>query len=102
MRVAIADDSWLIREGVSRLLVESGCTVTAAVDNGTYLLRAVAAVRENWRPIRLPLASSDPNAAAAQSLGFVAGWTFDMLLRSLDPDLKVRLEGWRYAGIDYI
>jgi GNAT superfamily N-acetyltransferase len=71
---------------------------------------AAAAVRENWKPIRFPLAINDPNAGVAQSLGFTSGWTFDMLVRPLDPDVtltgsvqgNVRFEEWRYAGIDYI
>jgi ribosomal protein S18 acetylase RimI-like enzyme len=76
----------------------------APEDRAAGLLRAVAAaaMREGWTPIRLPLAVDDPNGAVARSLGFTAGWTFDVLMRSLDPDVNVRLEKWRYAGIDYI
>jgi DNA-binding NarL/FixJ family response regulator len=41
MRVMIAEDSVLLREGVHRLLVEQGCDVVATVDNADALLRAI-------------------------------------------------------------
>jgi DNA-binding NarL/FixJ family response regulator len=42
VRVAIADDATLFREGVARLLTDGGFTVTASVADGDALLRAVA------------------------------------------------------------
>jgi len=42
MRVAVADDSVLLREGVVRLLKESGFTVTAQAGDADELLAAVA------------------------------------------------------------
>jgi DNA-binding NarL/FixJ family response regulator len=42
MRVALADDAVLFREGVARLLTEGGCTVTALVGDANALLEAVA------------------------------------------------------------
>jgi DNA-binding NarL/FixJ family response regulator len=41
MRVVIAEDSVLLREGIVRLLGEQDCTVVAAVGDGDQLLRAV-------------------------------------------------------------
>ncbi len=41
MRVMIAEDSVLLREGIQRLLVEQGYDVVATVDNGDALLRAI-------------------------------------------------------------
>lgn len=43
MRVALADDAVLFREGVARLLAEAGCTITALVGDAGALLTAVAA-----------------------------------------------------------
>jgi len=43
MRVVIAEDSVLLREGLIRLLTEQGTTVTAAVGDGEQLLRATQA-----------------------------------------------------------
>jgi DNA-binding NarL/FixJ family response regulator len=41
VRVVIAEDSVLLREGIVRLLDEQGCTVLAAVGDGDDLLKAV-------------------------------------------------------------
>jgi DNA-binding NarL/FixJ family response regulator len=43
VRVVIAEDSGLLREGLRRLLEEAGVEVPAAVGDGEQLLRAVAA-----------------------------------------------------------
>lgn len=42
MRVMLADDSTLLREGLARLLVDEGHTVTASVGDARALLAAVA------------------------------------------------------------
>ncbi|MEJ8277396.1 response regulator transcription factor [Pseudonocardia spirodelae] len=42
MRVVLAEDSVLLREGLVRLLEEAGATVLAAVGDGTALVAAVA------------------------------------------------------------
>ena len=41
MRVVIAEDSVLLREGIVRLLEEENCTVVAAVGDADALLKAV-------------------------------------------------------------
>jgi DNA-binding NarL/FixJ family response regulator len=42
LRVVIAEDSTLIREGIARLIEESGGTVVAKVGDGPALVDAVA------------------------------------------------------------
>ncbi|WP_210035620.1 response regulator transcription factor [Pseudonocardia parietis] len=42
MRVVLAEDSMLLREGLVRLLEEAGATVVAAVGDGTALVEVVA------------------------------------------------------------
>ncbi|MFI7614442.1 response regulator transcription factor [Nonomuraea terrae] len=42
MRVVVADDAVLIREGLVRLLEEFGCEVVATVGDGTALVEAIA------------------------------------------------------------
>ena len=42
MRVVIAEDAVILREGLTRLLDEDGVEVAAAVADGEALLRAVA------------------------------------------------------------
>ena len=39
MRVVIAEDAVLLREGITRLLTEAGFEVVAAVEDGEALLR---------------------------------------------------------------
>jgi GNAT superfamily N-acetyltransferase len=78
-----------------------------ASDSPEKMLRAIAAVaaKNGWRPLRFPLAKGDPNVDVVRSLGFAAGWPFDMLARPLGTNNTFSNrpgEAWRYAGIDYI
>jgi len=67
MRVVIAEDSVLLREGLSRLLIESGFDVVAAVGDGEAVLRMV----EEHRPdvavldVRMPPTHTDEGLRAA-------------------------------------
>jgi len=67
MRVVIAEDSVLLREGLSRLLAESGLDVVAAVGDGESALRVV----EEHRPdvavldVRMPPTHTDEGLRAA-------------------------------------
>jgi GNAT superfamily N-acetyltransferase len=57
------------------------------------------------RPIRWPLAVGDPMTEIARGAGFESRWSFDLLIRPLDPALALPpavTESWIYAGIDYI
>lgn len=56
MRIALADDAALFREGVAALLVEAGFTVTAQVADARALLRAVSVDRPDVAliDIRMP------------------------------------------------
>lgn len=70
MRVVIADDSLLLREGLARLLDELGHTVVAAVDDAPSLVTAV----EEHRPdlalvdVRMPPTFTDDGLRAAVDL----------------------------------
>ena len=67
MRVAIAEDLALLRDGLTRLLRDSGCEVVAAVEDGDALVAAV----ERERPdvaivdVRLPPTFTDEGVRAA-------------------------------------
>ncbi|MGH3318833.1 MAG: response regulator [Streptosporangiaceae bacterium] len=67
MRVMIAEDAVLLREGITRLLEEAGSTVIGAVGDGEELLRAV----ERDRPdlcivdVRMPPTFTDEGMRAA-------------------------------------
>ncbi len=70
MRVVIADDSVLLREGLARLLAESGIEVCATVPDATMLAEVV----ETHRPdvaiidIRMPPSFTHEGAVAAVEL----------------------------------
>jgi DNA-binding NarL/FixJ family response regulator len=70
MRVVLADDAAVIREGLARVLVEAGVDVVAQVGNATDLL---ARVREDppdvaVTDIRMPPTFTDEGLAAAQQI----------------------------------
>ncbi|MBM7786475.1 response regulator transcription factor [Tenggerimyces flavus] len=70
MRVVIAEDSILLREGLVRLLTESGFEVAAAVDNADELLQQVAKHQPDVAivDIRLPPTNTDEGLRAARLL----------------------------------
>ncbi|MFI6155172.1 response regulator [Kitasatospora sp. NPDC051170] len=67
MRVVIAEDLFLLRDGLTRLLEASGMKVTAAVETGEELLAAVAADRPDIAvvDVRLPPTFTDEGLRAA-------------------------------------
>jgi DNA-binding NarL/FixJ family response regulator len=67
MRVVIAEDSVLLREGLTRLLVEAGCEIVAAVDDGELLQRAVAEHQPDVCvvDVRMPPTFTDEGVRAA-------------------------------------
>lgn len=67
MRIVIAEDSVLLREGLVRLLEESDHEVVAAVDNGPALVEAIAAYRPDVSvvDVRMPPSHTDEGLRAA-------------------------------------
>jgi len=67
VRVVIAEDLALLREGLVRLLEEGGFEVTAAVDNGSDLVRAIVTERPDVAvvDVRLPPSFRDEGLRAA-------------------------------------
>ena len=67
MRVVIAEDSVLLREGLARLLADAGCEVVARVGDGPSLVAAI----EQQRPdvaivdVRMPPSHRDEGLRAA-------------------------------------
>ena len=70
MRVVLADDEVLVRDGLARLLEDSGVEVASRCADATTLLRAV----DSWRPdvaivdIRMPPTHTDEGLVAAQEI----------------------------------
>ncbi|WP_394360505.1 response regulator [Amycolatopsis sp. SB7-3] len=67
MRVILAEDSTLLREGLVRLLVEEGHEVVASVGDGDALLSATAAYRPDVivTDVRMPPTHTDEGLRAA-------------------------------------
>ena len=67
MRVVIAEDSVLLRAGITRLLEDAGLTVVAAVGDGEELLRAVTEHRPDVCvvDVRMPPTHTDEGLRAA-------------------------------------
>jgi DNA-binding NarL/FixJ family response regulator len=70
MRVVIADDSLLLREGVTRLLVEAGFEVVGQAGDADELLNEVAEKQPNVAivDIRMPPTHTDEGLRAARQL----------------------------------
>jgi DNA-binding NarL/FixJ family response regulator len=67
MRVVLAEDSVLLREGLVRLLTEAGCTIADAVGDGEALVAAVQKHRPDVAvvDVRMPPSHSDEGLRAA-------------------------------------
>jgi len=67
VRLVIAEDSVLLREGLTRLLTEAGFDVVAAVNDGEQLLRSVSAHRPDAvvADVRMPPTHTDEGLRAA-------------------------------------
>ena len=67
MRVVIAEDQFLLREGMASLLKEHGFDVAEAVGDGPSLLRALTSQRPDVAivDVRLPPAYTDEGLRAA-------------------------------------
>jgi DNA-binding NarL/FixJ family response regulator len=67
VRVAIAEDLFLLRDGLTRMLEAHGLEISASVDNGTDLLAAVRADKPDVAivDVRLPPTFTDEGLRAA-------------------------------------
>jgi DNA-binding NarL/FixJ family response regulator len=89
MRIVIADDSVLLREGVAQLLAREGFTVAAAVGTAEELLAQVATQRPDVAivDIRMPPTHTDEGLLAATTL------------RQTHPEVGILLlSQWVHAG----
>jgi DNA-binding NarL/FixJ family response regulator len=105
VRVAIADDSVLVREGLRRILVENGVEVTAVTENARDLICAVdadppdAAVLD----IRMPPTLTDEGIEAAREIRRrFPGVGVVVLSQYVDADYALRLLEGEAAGCGYL
>lgn len=100
LRIVIADDNYLVREGTRRLLEDSGqVTVLAAVGSAPDLLNAVRLCRPDavLTDIRMPPARSATGQAARQAM---EGIDAAHAIKSADPAIGVVILS-QYADESY-
>ncbi|WP_406480551.1 response regulator transcription factor [Streptomyces sp. NBC_01615] len=70
MKIVIADDSMLIRDGLARLLAEAGCEVVATADNTATLMHKLGSAVPDAVivDIRMPPTYTDEGLVAAHKL----------------------------------
>ncbi len=105
MRVVIADDATLLREGLSRLLAELGIETVAQVGNGNDLILAV----EQHLPdvaivdIRMPPTWTDEGVVVAAHLRkHHPGVGVLLLSQHLDISAALALDDTRLGGFGYL
>ena len=105
MRVVIADDSVLMREGVARVLTDAGMEVVASVGDADALRRVVATEKPDVAvvDVRMPPTQTDEGSRAAEQIrerypdvGVL------MLSQIVEPQHAIRLFGERPEGFGYL
>jgi DNA-binding NarL/FixJ family response regulator len=105
VRIVIADDAAIIREGVARLLVESGLEVVDQVGDADALLASVRDLRPDVAlvDIRMPPTHTDEGLRAARVIRSRYPDTAVLVLsQHLEPAYAVRLVEERPEGVGYL
>ncbi|QEV19380.1 LuxR C-terminal-related transcriptional regulator [Streptomyces alboniger] len=105
MRVVLAEDHFLLRDGLARLLAAFGHEVAAAVDNGPDLLTALMDLRPDVAivDVRLPPGFSDEGLrAAVEARGRVPGLPVLLLSQYVEPLYAHELLATGSEGVGYV
>jgi len=106
LRIVLADDSVLLREGIARLLVEAGFEVVAQVGDGAALLKAVRDLKPDVAivDIRMPPSHSDEGLRAADAIRAEHGSDVGILVLSqyVDTPFALRLVQEGHGGMGYL
>jgi DNA-binding NarL/FixJ family response regulator len=105
LRVILAEDSVLLREGLARLIVESGGEVVARVADGPSLVRAVEEHRPNVSvvDVRMPPTQRDEGLRAALEVRRrVPGSPILVLSQYVERQYATELLADRAGGIGYL
>ncbi len=105
MRVVIADDAVLIREGVAHLLTESGVEVVDQVGDAEALLTSVRDLNPDVAliDIRMPPSHTDEGLRAAREIRSRYPETAVLVLsQHLEPAYALRLVEDRPEGVGYL
>ena len=105
MRVVVADDAVLLREGLVRLLSENGHEVVAAVGDGPALVRAVATHQPDVSivDVRMPPSHTDEGLrAAVEARRLVPGSPVLVLSQYVEVAYADDLLADRRGGVGYL
>ena len=105
MRVVIAEDLALLRDGLTRLLRDHGMDVVAAVEDGDALVRAVEAERPDVAvtDVRLPPGFTDEGLRAAiEARRRVPGTPVLVISQYVEQTYAVELLADGGAGVGYL
>jgi DNA-binding NarL/FixJ family response regulator len=105
MRVVVADDAVLLREGLVRLLTENGHEVVAAVGDGPSLVQAIVAHRPEVSivDVRMPPTHTDEGLrAAVEARSLVPGSPVLVLSQYVEVSYADDLLADRRGGVGYL
>jgi DNA-binding NarL/FixJ family response regulator len=105
LRVVIAEDSALIREGITRIIEESGGTVVAKVGDGRAFVEAVEAHRPDVSvvDVRMPPNQRDEGLQAAiEARRRVPGTPILVLSQYVERQYATELLADRAGGVGYL
>jgi DNA-binding NarL/FixJ family response regulator len=105
LRVVIAEDSALIREGIARLIEESGGTVVAKVGDGEAFVAAIEAHRPDVSvvDVRMPPTQRDEGLRAAiEARRRVPGTPILVLSQYVERQYATELLADRAGGVGYL
>ncbi|HEX5148789.1 MAG TPA: response regulator transcription factor, partial [Candidatus Limnocylindrales bacterium] len=106
LRLVLADDSVLVRQGVARLLVDAGFEVVEQVGDAEALLQATRDLRPDVAivDIRMPPTHTDEGLRAAQAIRAEHGTAVGILVLSqhVEPSFALRLLADGAGGVGYL
>jgi DNA-binding NarL/FixJ family response regulator len=105
LRVVVADDSVLLREGIVRLLEESGFDVVAQAGDAEDLVRKVSAHKPDVAivDIRMPPTNTDDGLRAALEIrGKLPGTGVLVLSQYVEESYALELVGDSAGGVGYL
>src|SRR5947209_11108842 len=105
LRVLIADDSVLLREGLARLLEDGGCEVVAQAADATDLLRKARAHKPDVAiiDVRMPPDNTDDGLRAALTIRREQPQTGVLVLSQyIEEQYAIELIGGAAEGVGYL
>src|SRR6185436_11566081 len=105
LRVAIADDSALMREGVARVLQDAGFEVVAQAENAVDLMHAISSLKPDVAvvDIRMPPTHTDEGVRAARRIREAhPGVGVVVLSQHAEPEYAMELLAEGTEGVGYL